>query len=117
MEQRALQLSRAETSIYRVTNRTTQPFFRPPLGDSDPSVERDAAAAGYPVLVAGSMDARTLVNSPALLTRIERATAGEIIVLSTASDRPSGEALGDVIDALESMGLAVVTLDSFVPAP
>ena len=115
-EQRSLELTRTETSVYRITNRTTQPFFRPPLGDTDASVERDAASAGYPVLVAGSMDARTLVDAPALLARIETAASGEIIVLSTASSAPAATALGQVIDQLATARLAVISIEAFVTA-
>jgi peptidoglycan/xylan/chitin deacetylase (PgdA/CDA1 family) len=109
-EQRALQLSRTETSLYRVTNRTTRPFFRPPLGDLDASVERDAAANGYHLIVAGSLDARQAVDAPALLVRVERAVAGDVILLSAAERSPAGAALDDVIAALRAAGFAFATL-------
>jgi len=57
--------------------------------------------------------ARQAVDVRALLTRTSRATAGEIIVLSTAADRPTGDALDDIIAALADRGFALVTLDDF----
>jgi peptidoglycan/xylan/chitin deacetylase (PgdA/CDA1 family) len=113
-DQRSLQLSRTETSIYRITNRTTRPFFRPPLGDMDTSVERDAAAAGYPVIVAGSLDARQAVDTPGVLVRTTTATPGDIIVLSASGPSPTAQALDNVLQELENAGLSITTLDAML---
>src|SRR5207249_11115727 len=40
-EQRSLEISRTETTIYHLTGRTTRPYFRPPFGDLDQSVLTD----------------------------------------------------------------------------
>jgi peptidoglycan/xylan/chitin deacetylase (PgdA/CDA1 family) len=113
-EDRSLQLSRTETTVYRITNRTTQPFFRPPLGDLDVSVERDAAALGYPVTVAGSLDARGAVDAPGLAVVVQRAANGDIIVFSAAGRSPVGAALSDVIAQLRDNDFGFVTLDAMV---
>ncbi|HET6615968.1 MAG TPA: polysaccharide deacetylase family protein, partial [Dehalococcoidia bacterium] len=55
-QERALQLSRVETTVYRLTSRSTRPYFRPPFGDFDASVAADAAAAGFPVVVMWTVD-------------------------------------------------------------
>ncbi|HYM16025.1 MAG TPA: hypothetical protein VEZ14_10740 [Dehalococcoidia bacterium] len=42
--QRALELSRTETTVYHLSGRTTRPYFRPPRGDVDAGVLRDGGA-------------------------------------------------------------------------
>lgn len=46
-DERLLELQRTETTVYRLTNRSTRPLFFPPWGDVDDSVLLDARAAGY----------------------------------------------------------------------
>jgi peptidoglycan/xylan/chitin deacetylase (PgdA/CDA1 family) len=113
-EARSLQLSRAETTIYRITNRSTRPFFRTPYGDSDASVEADAAALGYHVIVVGSIDVRGAVDAPAVRTRIANVAAGDVIVLSASAGSAVAEALPEVIDNLQSDGYDLITIQEMV---
>jgi peptidoglycan/xylan/chitin deacetylase (PgdA/CDA1 family) len=113
-EQRALQLSRTETTIYRITNRTTQPYFHPPYGDVDGSVERDAAAEGYHVVVLGSLDLRNLIDSSALNERaLEAATPGAVLLISAGARSPAPEALPALVDELRARGIELVAVDAF----
>ncbi len=114
LEARSLDLSRAETTIYRITNRSTRPFFRPPYGDTNASVESDAAMLGYHVIVAGSIDARGAVDAPALATRIANVAPGDVIVLSASASSPVAEALPQLIGHLRSDGYGLITIDEMV---
>src|SRR5581483_6105492 len=65
-EQRRLELSRTETTVYRITGgRSTRPYFRPPYGDLDASVQRDVAEDGYDTVVMWTVDSRGWDHLPA----------------------------------------------------
>ena len=114
-EQRKLQLSRTETTVYRITNRTTQPYFHPPYGDVDASVERDAASFGYHVIVLGSLDLRNVIDASALNERaLAAATPGAILLISAGGRSPAAAALPDLAAALAGRGLEILTVDQFV---
>jgi len=117
-EERALQLSRVETTVYRLTSRSTRPFFRPPFGDFDDSVAADAAAAGFPVIVMWTIDTFGW-NGASVEQIVERtmtlAEPGAIVIMHVGSDSQDGPALPEVIRRLRADGYAFVTIDEMLP--
>jgi peptidoglycan/xylan/chitin deacetylase (PgdA/CDA1 family) len=112
-QQRQLELSRTETSVFRLTNRSTRPFFRPPHGDMDASVARDAAAVGHTTIVLWSFDAIALdaAGADAIAARVaEAAMPGAIIRMSTDRDDHAA-ALPQIIESLRDRGVLLQTLD------
>ena len=107
-EQRALELSRGETSIYRATNRSTRPYARP-AGDVDASVVRDLGALGYGVIVLGLVDGK---NDMAAV--LSRAAPGAIVRLSTRADSAYLDALALAIDSLREDGFMFETVAEMV---
>ncbi len=113
-DQRALELSRTEVTVYHLSARSTRPYFRPPYGDVDASVQRDAAAAGYSTIVMWSID--TLgwnhATADAIVERsLAKAEPGAIYVMHVGSASQDATALPRIIDGLRAQGYAFGALD------
>lgn len=111
--ERALQLSRTEVTVERYTSRPTKPYFRPPFGDYDESVRRDAAANGYNTVVLWTIDTLGWAGAPpqqitqrAVLT----AQPGAIINMNTAATSADADALESIILALKDLGYTFQTI-------
>jgi peptidoglycan/xylan/chitin deacetylase (PgdA/CDA1 family) len=116
-EERALELSRTEVTVYRYTSRTTKPYFRPPFGDYDESVLRDAAANGYDTLVMWTIDTLGWNGATAdeIVWRVlSRAEPGAIVIMHVGSESQDGPALTRVIEGLRAQGYTLVTVDQLL---
>lgn len=92
--ERALELSRTETTVFRMSSRSTRPFFAPPFGDYDGSVLEDAGRAGYAWLVAGAP-----VEAGAAVADVRRVAApGAILHIEGGVD------VAAILDALQDDG-------------
>jgi len=101
------QLDRAETSIRSITGATSLPYFRPPFGDQDASVARDAGARGYRFLVMWTVDSLGWKGLPAadVVTRcVDHAQPGAIILFHVGSASTDAAALPDIIEQLRARG-------------
>ena len=110
---RALELSRTEVTVYHLTERTTRPYFRPPYGDLDAGVQRDAAAAGYDTVVMWSVDTMgwNHASVEAIVARsIAGAEPGAIYVMHVGAESQDGVALPRIIAALRQQGYAFGTI-------
>jgi peptidoglycan/xylan/chitin deacetylase (PgdA/CDA1 family) len=118
--QRALELSRAEVSVYHFTQRSTRPYFFPPYGDVDGAVLRDAAAAGYTRAIVPALDSRVWrAEAPADLDvrAVAAAHPGAIFLLHIDDQSPDADALAGIIDGLRGAGYALETVDELVAPP
>jgi len=118
-EARALELSAAETTVYELTGRSTRPYFRPPYGDLDDSVLRDAANAGFGVIVMWTID--TLgwngATSRQIVDRtLSRAEPGAIVIMHVGSESQDAAALPEVIRRLRADGYGFVTIPEMLAA-
>jgi peptidoglycan/xylan/chitin deacetylase (PgdA/CDA1 family) len=116
-EERALELSRTEVSVYHFTQRSTRPYFRPPYGDIDDSVLRDAAADGYNRVIMWTVD--TLgwngATGDAIVERcLAQAVPGAIYVMHVGSESQDAAALPRVIAGLRAAGYTFETVDEIV---
>ncbi|MBI5289817.1 MAG: polysaccharide deacetylase family protein [Chloroflexi bacterium] len=116
-DERALELSRAEVTVYRYTSRSTKPYFRPPYGDIDAGVLRDAAASGYGTVVMWTVD--TLGWNGATAAQILQrsrglAEPGAIYVMHVGSDSQDAAALQPLIDALRADNYTFETIDELL---
>ena len=119
-DERALQLSRTERTIYRYTSRTTKPYFRPPYGDLDDNVRRDVAAEGYTTIVMWTIDTLGWNGATAdqILARVrDNAVPGAIVVMHVGSASQDAAALPAVIAALHSAGYELLTIDELLASP
>jgi peptidoglycan/xylan/chitin deacetylase (PgdA/CDA1 family) len=116
-EQRASELSRTETTVYRNTGRSTRPLFRPPFGDVDASVQGDAAANGYDVIVMWTVDTfgwRRASADEIVERGLRLAEPGAIYVMHVGSESEDGPALARLIAGLREMGYGFVTIGEMV---
>lgn len=112
-EQRALELSRTEVTVYHLSQRSTRPYFRPPYGDIDASVQGDAADAGYGTIVMWTFDtgAAGRATPSALAERVIAAAApGAIFALHAGGGSQDAEALPAIISGLRAEGYAFGTV-------
>lgn len=115
--ERALELSRTETTVYHLTQRSTRPYFRPPYGDIDAGVERDAAAAGYGTIVMWTVDSLGWNGAPAdaIVERcLVQAAPGAIYVLHVGSESQDAVALPRVIAGLRAAGYGFATVEELL---
>lgn len=104
------QLDRTEAIIAGLTGATTLPYFRPPFGDYDESVNQDVAARGYGFNVMWTVDSRGWMRWPAQsITQrcLELAEPGAIYVFHVGSQSEDGPALQGIIDGLRAQGYAI----------
>ena len=115
--ERALELSRTEVTVYHLTQRSTRPYFRPPYGDLDASVERDAAANGYDTIVMWSVDTQGWkhASADAIVARgLAGAEPGAIYVMHVGAESQDAVALPRLIDGLRAQGYAFGTVDELL---
>jgi len=118
-EARELELSRVETTVYRLTSRSTRPYFRPPFGDIDASVQRDAAAAGFGVIVMWTIDTFGWNGATAdqIVDRtLSLAEPGAIVIMHVGSESQDAAALPEVIPRLRAAGYSFVTIPDMLAA-
>jgi peptidoglycan/xylan/chitin deacetylase (PgdA/CDA1 family) len=116
-DERALELSRTETTVFRLTNRSTRPWFRPPYGDLDASVEADAAALGYPYIAMWSIDTfgwRRATADEIVDRTLSLASPGAVIIMHVGIESQDAAALPRVIEGLRADGYAFETMDEII---
>ena len=108
--QRWEELDRTEAIINELTGASTKPFFRPPYGDFDDSVNADVGARGYAYNVMWTVDSRGWTGIPAsqIIQRcLDLAAPGAIYVFHVGSASQDGPALQSIIDGLRTQGYAI----------
>lgn len=112
--QRRQELAGAEATIRAVTGTAAAPWFRPPYGDRDPSVDADAGAAGYRWELLWTVDTLGWRGvAPAEVTRrvLASAAPGEVVLMHVGSASTDWQALPAVLDGLRARGLTPVRAD------
>jgi len=108
--QRWEQLDRTESMIQGLAGVSTKPYFRPPYGDYDDSVNADVYARGYLYNVMWTVDSLGW-NGLAADAIVERCLAlaepGAIYVFHVGSASQDAAALQRVIDGLRAMGYTI----------
>jgi peptidoglycan/xylan/chitin deacetylase (PgdA/CDA1 family) len=112
-EGRWAQLDRTARVLRDLTGQDVAPYFRPPYGDWDASVNGDVAARGYTVNVMWTVDSRGWQGLAA--REIERrcvgaAAPGAIYIFHVGSQSQDAAALGGIIDGLRGQGYAFETV-------
>ncbi|HXK33764.1 MAG TPA: polysaccharide deacetylase family protein, partial [Dehalococcoidia bacterium] len=118
-EERALELARTERTVYRLTGRSTLPYFRPPFGDLDDSVLADVGREGYAYAVMWTVD--TLgwdgLAAPAIVARgLALAEPGAIFIMHVGSASQDAAALPDLVAGLRAAGYGFVPVSELIAA-
>jgi len=104
------ELDRTENIVHEIAGATTRPYFRPPYGDYDDSVNADVGARGYAYNVMWTVDSRgwTGITADAITQRcLDLAEPGAIYIFHVGSASQDGPALQAVIDGLRSRGYEI----------
>ena len=105
--QRVAQLERTAAVLLEVAGVDPRPWFRPPYGDSDASVNRDVASAGYAYNVMWTVDSMGWNRLPArdIVTRcLGNASPGAIYVFHVGAASQDALALPAIIEGLKRAG-------------
>ncbi|GAB2501193.1 hypothetical protein GCM10008929_22290 [Alkalibacterium psychrotolerans] len=115
------QLQRTEDIIRNVTGRTTKPFFRPPFGAYNSTVNQVVGDAGYRYNVMWTIDTIdwTGNSSTDIINRVmSRITPGAIILMHTGAGAPGTPvALPTIITRLKGQGYRFVTMSQMMNLP
>jgi len=117
-EQRWEELDRTEAIVGQLTGATTKPFFRPPYGAFDDSVNVDVGARGYAYNVLWTVDSRGWMGwSAGAIVQgcLEKAEPGGIYVFHVGSASHDGPALQAVIDGLRAQGYFIGSVPDVLP--
>lgn len=112
------ELDRTEAIIQQLTGATTLPYFRPPYGDYNASVNADVGARGYRYNIMWSVDSQGWMGHTAdeiVRHCLDSAQAGAIYIFHVGSASQDGPALQRVIDGLRAAGYSFVPLSDFAP--
>jgi len=116
--QRWDELDKTEALVKKITGVSMKPYFRPPYGDYDDSVNADVYADGYRYNVLWGVDSRGWQSAPPdqiIPSVLAQAQPGAIILfhLGVVQD---AVALPAIIDGLRSMGYGFVTVPEMIAA-
>jgi peptidoglycan/xylan/chitin deacetylase (PgdA/CDA1 family) len=117
-EQRWAELDRTEEIIVNLTGVGSKPFFRPPYGDYDASVNADVGARGYLYNVRWTVDSRGWLgwDATSIVQRcLQLAEPGAIYVFHVGSASQDGPALQAIIDGLRADGYAIGSVPDILP--
>lgn len=112
-EERWYQLDRTEQIVHDLTGGTTKPYFRPPFGAYDESVNIDVGADGYAYNVMWTVDSHGWLGaSTGEITQrcLDLAEPGAIYVFHVGSSSQDGPALQGIIDGLRTAGYQMGTV-------
>lgn len=107
------ELNRTVQIINDLTGATTRPYFRPPYGDYDESVNEDIGALGYTYNVMWAVDSRGWTGLPATQIAqrcVDLAEPGAIYVFHVGSASEDGPALQSIIDGLRAQGYEITDI-------
>jgi peptidoglycan/xylan/chitin deacetylase (PgdA/CDA1 family) len=110
---RRAELAAADATISALTGRSTKPFWRPPYGDTNKSVQVAAGAAGYSYEIMWTVDswgwrgipATAIVHRVLTLNR-----PGAILAFHVGAASQDVAAIGPIIDGLLAQGFSFVTV-------
>jgi peptidoglycan/xylan/chitin deacetylase (PgdA/CDA1 family) len=111
--QRWSQLDRTERIIRELTGRSTLPYFRPPYGDFNASVNADVGARGYRYNIMWAVDSQGWrgLSAAAITERSFRLRSpGAVYVFHVGSASQDATALQGIIDGLRDAGYGFTTL-------
>jgi peptidoglycan/xylan/chitin deacetylase (PgdA/CDA1 family) len=114
---RGEQLTRTEAAVRSIAGVEFGPYFRPPYGDYDASVNVDVGARGYTYNVMWTVDSLGWngLSARGIVERcLQRATSGAIYIFHVGAQSQDGPALPAVIDGLLAQGYALGTVAELI---
>lgn len=112
------ELDRTEALVQELAGATTKPYFRPPFGDYDDSVNADVGARGYAYNVMWTVDSfgwKGITAEEIRARCLDLAEPGTIYIFHVGSASQDGPALQGIIDGLRAAGYEIVPLPDLLP--
>jgi len=111
------QLDRTEAAVSRISGATTVPYFRPPFGDYDDSVNADIGARGYSYNVMWTVDSfgwRGISRADIVERCLSLAMPGAVYILHVGSASQDGPALAEIIHGLRDRNYGFIALSDLL---
>ena len=111
--ERQADLAKADAALSALIGGTTQPFFRPPYGDTTAGVLADVGAVGYRYTVMWTVDSggwKGLTADQIVEKITTNAAPGAILAFHVGSSSQDAAALPRIIEELRAAGYSFVTL-------
>lgn len=112
------ELTRNDRFVKDTYGVNTAPYFRPPYGKHNTSVDAVAADLGYtvPTLWSGSLADSTVITEDYIVTMANQYFTPQMIVLGHLNHAPVTHVYGQLVDIIRARHLRTVTLnDVFLP--
>jgi peptidoglycan/xylan/chitin deacetylase (PgdA/CDA1 family) len=111
-EQIVQEFIQTEKIIYNLTNRTTQPYFRPPFGSRDQRVLEIAGEHGYQSVfwTTDALDWKVGISEAEVKKRIYDNLKPGALYLMHIGDDITGNILDEVFTEIKSRGYSIVSL-------
>jgi peptidoglycan/xylan/chitin deacetylase (PgdA/CDA1 family) len=114
----AEQITRNDVFLKKTYGVDAAPYFRPPYGNHNSTVDAVAAALGYTAttLWSGSLSDSTVITEDYIIRMAEQYFTGQAIVLGHLNHSPVTHVYGQLRDLIRARSLRTVTLnDVFLP--
>ncbi|MCA1005510.1 polysaccharide deacetylase family protein [Rhodococcus hoagii] len=115
----ASQFQRTKTFLHNAFGVDGTPYYRPPFGYRNATVDRIAADHGYtvPTLWHGSLSDSGLITEQYLLECARKYFVAQSIVIGHANHLPVTRVYGQLVDIIRERNLSMVTLDDVFLRP
>ncbi|MFD3593830.1 polysaccharide deacetylase family protein [Nocardia sp. NPDC058640] len=109
----ASQLERTKTFLHNNFGVDGVPFFRPPFGNHNATVDKVAADLGYtvPTMWYGSLSDSGLITEEYLIECAHKYFAAQSIIIGHANFPPVTHCYGQLVDIIRERNLSLVTLN------
>ncbi|MCM6777500.1 polysaccharide deacetylase family protein [Nocardia sp. CDC159] len=113
------QLNRAKAFLHNTFGVDGTPYFRPPFGYHDPTVDRVAADCGYtvPTMWYGSLSDAQLVTEDYIRQMAHQYFNPQTIVIGHANHPPVTHCYNDLVALIKDRNLSMVTLNDVLLPP
>ncbi|MEC3914315.1 polysaccharide deacetylase family protein [Nocardia sp. CDC160] len=113
------QLSKAKTFLHNNFGVDGTPYFRPPYGSHNATVDRVAADLGYtvPTMWYGSLSDSGVITEDYLIECARKYFNAQAIVIGHANHPPVTHCYGQLVDIIRERNLSLVTLNDVLVSP
>ncbi|WP_242676869.1 polysaccharide deacetylase family protein [Rhodococcus sp. ABRD24] len=107
------QFERTKAFLHNTFGADGTPYYRPPYGYRNSTVDKIAADQGYtvPTMWAGSLSDSGVITEQYLLECARKYFVDQAIVIGHANHRPVTHVYGQLVDIVRERNLSMVTLD------
>ncbi|HYB35014.1 MAG TPA: polysaccharide deacetylase family protein [Mycobacterium sp.] len=115
----AQEIARNDAFLKRTFGVAARPYFRPPYGKHNSTVDAVAADLGYTAIAlwSGSLADSTVISEDYIVQMAQQAFTGQAIVIGHLNHLPVTHVYGQLCDLIRARNLRTVTLNDVFLAP